>query len=458
MGRIKKREISLSLFYLKYFGYVFLSVILIGLLVFITLGLLFSSNTIYRADYAQEQANLAYETILNSDVVTKDLIPELCQYVVFDQNGNRIDGNIIKERGIEHAWKAVEGSKSDIYGNYYKVIKRKNEYCVLRYQIIPQYKSAFLRQYILPPQTAILIITILLILLSLICVAIRFGQVLNKKLNPLILATQKIQNQELDFAIQLGNIKELNQVLASMDNMRNELKHSLESQWKMEQLKKEQMSALAHDLKTPLTLILGNTDLMYDTNPSIEQLECLDYIKTNTRKIQDYVQLLMEVTKSNDGMQANFNKIAIAKFLQNVKKQANGLCMVKHIQLVWNECYQSKWIQVDDSLLERAINNVVANAVEHTLQGGVITIGIEEEKGYLIFSICDNGEGFTEEALKHATEQFYMGDRSRNVKSHYGMGLYIADSVAKQHGGYLILENDADSHGAKVIFHIPIGY
>ncbi|KAB1439845.1 sensor histidine kinase [Candidatus Galacturonibacter soehngenii] len=457
MGRIKKREISLSLFYLKYFGYVFLSVILIALLVFITLGLLFSSNTIYRADYAQEQANLAYETILNSEVVTKDLIPELCQYVVFDQDGNRIDGSIIKERGIEHAWKAVEGSKSDIYGNYYKVIKRKNEYCVLRYQIVPQYKSAFLRQYVLPPQTAIFIITILLILLSLICVAIRFGHVLNKKLNPLILATQKIQNQELDFAIQLGNIKELNQVLASMDNMRNELKHSLESQWKMEQLKKEQMSALAHDLKTPLTLILGNTDLLYDTNPSTEQLECLDYIKTNTRKIQDYVQLLMEVTKSNDGMQAKFNKIAIAEFLQNVKRQANGLCMVKHIQLVWNECYQSKWIQVDDSLLERAINNVVANAVEHTLQDGVITIEIEEEKGYLIFSICDNGEGFTQEALKHATEQFYMGDRSRNVKSHYGMGLYIADSVAKQHGGYLILENDADSHGAKVIFHIPIG-
>ena len=457
MGRIKKREISLSLFYLKYFGYVFLSVILIGLLVFITLGLLFSSNTIYRADYAQEQANLAYETILNADVITKDLIPELCQYVVFDQDGNRIDGSIIKERGIEHAWKAVEGSKSDIYGNYYKVIKRKNEYCVLRYQIIPQYKSTFLRQYILPPQTAIFIITILLILLSLICVAIRFGQVLNKKLNPLILATQKIQNQELDFAIQLGNIKELNQVLASMDNMRNELKHSLESQWKMEQLKKEQMSALAHDLKTPLTLILGNTDLLYDTNPSNEQLECLDYIKTNTRKIQDYVQLLMEVTKSNDGMQAKFNKIAIAEFLQNVKRQANGLCMVKHIQLVWNECYQSKWIQVDDSLLERALNNVVANAVEHTLQDGVITIGIEEEKGYLIFSICDNGEGFTQEALKHATEQFYMGDRSRNVKSHYGMGLYIADSVAKQHGGYLILENDADLHGAKVILHIPIG-
>ena len=50
-----------------------------------------------------------------------------------------------------------------------------------------------------------------------------------------------------------------------------------------------------------------------------------------------------------------------------------------------------------------------------------------------------------------------MGDRSRNVKSHYGMGLYIADSVAKQHGGYLILENDADLHGAKVILHIPIG-
>lgn len=456
MGGIKKREISLSLFYLRYFGYVFLSVILISIFVFAALGILFSSNTIYRADYAQEQANLAYENILHAKIVTSELIPELCQYIVFDQSGNVKDGSIIKEKGIKRAWEAVEGNTSDIYGNYYKVIQRQNEYCVLRFQIIPQYKSAFLRKYVLQPQTAIFIIAIVLILLSLVGVAIRFGRVLNKKLSPLIVGTQKIQNQELDFSIQLGNIKELNEVLASMDNMRNELKNSLESQWKMEQLKKQQMSALAHDLKTPLTLIRGNTGLLYDTNPSAEQLACIQYIEASSVKMQNYVQILMEVTKSNEGIQAKFGEIAIAEFFQNVKKQANGLCMVNSITLLWEERYHSKMIRMDYSLLERAINNVIANAVEHTLQNGVITVKIKEEKGYLVISICDNGKGFTAEALKHATEQFYMGDSSRNAQSHYGMGLFIANSVAKQHGGYLVLENEADTHGAKVTFHIPL--
>ncbi len=457
MGGIKKREIPLSLFYLRYFVYIFLSVIMISIFIFAALGVLFSSNIIYRADYAQGQAILAYDDILHAEVVTSDLIPELCQYIVFDQSGNVIDGDIIKEKGIKRAWEAVEGNTSDIYGNFYKVIQRENEYCVLRYQIIPQYKSAFFRKYLLQPQTAIFIIALVLILLSLGGVAIRFGRVLNKKLSPLILATQKIQNQELDFSIQLGDIKELNAVLASVDNMRDELKNSLESQWKMEQLKKQQMSALAHDLKTPLTLIRGNTELLYDTNPTDEQLACIQYIETSSIKMQNYVQILMEVTKSNEGIQAKFSKISIAEFLQNVKKQASGLCMVSNISLIWEERYQSKMIRMDYSLLERAINNVIANAAEHTPKEGAIAIKIEEEKGYLVISICDNGEGFTAEALKHATEQFYMGDGSRNTRSHYGMGLFIANSVAKQHDGYLVLENNADSHGAKVIFHIPIG-
>lgn len=447
---------SLSLFYLRYFGYLFLSIILICTAAFAVFTILFSSNIIYRADYAQEQASLAYEKIVKADVITNDLIPEVCQYIVFDRGGNVKEGTIKKQKGIKLAWKAVEGKSSDIHGNYYKVVKRQNEYCVLRYQIVPQYKSQFLRNHVLQPQTALFMTTILLMIVSLIFVAIRFGRSLNKKLSPLIQATQKIQNNELDFSIQLGDIKELNAVLASMDNMRNELKNSLENQWKMEQLKKQQMSALAHDLKTPLTLIRGNTGLLYDTNPTDEQLSCIQYIDASSIKMQNYVQILMEVTKSNEGIKAKFSKIPIAEFLQNIKKQVNGLCMVNSISLLWEERYQSKMIRMDYSLLERAINNVIGNAVEHTLQEGTITVKIEEEKGYLAISICDSGKGFTAEALKHATEQFYMGDSSRNAQSHYGMGLFIADFVAKQHGGYLTLENDTDTHGAKVTFYIPL--
>ena len=61
------------------------------------------------------------------------------------------------------------------------------------------------------------------------------------------------------------------------------------------------------------------------------------------------------------------------------------------------------------------------------------------------------------EALQHATEQFYMDDRSRSPKSHFGIGLFMADLVMRQHEGQLILDNSKETSGAKVVMKIPYG-
>ena len=74
----------------------------------------------------------------------------------------------------------------------------------------------------------------------------------------------------------------------------------------------------------------------------------------------------------------------------------------------------------------------------------------------LFFVITDTGKGFSAEALKHGMEQFFMEDESRNSKSHYGIGLYVAASVAQKHGGQLILENSQATGGAKVTLEIPV--
>jgi K+-sensing histidine kinase KdpD len=104
----------------------------------------------------------------------------------------------------------------------------------------------------------------------------------------------------------------------------------------------------------------------------------------------------------------------------------------------------------------RALSNVLSNAVEHTPSSGVITFKTVEENDYMMFSISDTGNGFSAEALKYAATQFYMDNHSRNSKSHFGIGLFVADSVAKQHEGQLILENDKTTGGAMVTIKIHI--
>ncbi|WP_313341749.1 sensor histidine kinase [Lacrimispora sp.] len=456
MGRVRKeREIPLSLFYLKYFLYLFFGVIAICIVLFLIFSSLDSFGLIYYANYAEKQANASFDKIRTADKVSEDMIPELNQYIIFTLDGRVKDGNI--EAGeTDRAWEAVQGSTSDIKGNYYKVIPRDQEYCVLRYKIIPQYQSETLRRYLLPPEALFGVTVIACIFSLVITTALRFGHVLRKKLNTLISAADHIQHEDLDYIPEKGNIKEINKVLSSMDNMRHALKLSLESQWSMEQSRKEQISALAHDLKTPLTLIRGNAELLYETNPTDEQLDCISYIEESSLQIQEYVQMLMEINKSGNLVSPKLQKVDINAFLQEVQKQAKGLCMGKDIQLVWETNHTIPNITIDPNLLMRALSNVLANATEYTPSGGNITFMTEEENGYLRLSIRDTGTGFSPEALKYATTQFYMDDQSRNSKSHYGIGLYVADSVAIQHGGRLILENNKTKQGAIVTIEIPV--
>ena len=99
--------------------------------------------------------------------------------------------------------------------------------------------------------------------------------------------------------------------------------------------------------------------------------------------------------------------------------------------------------------------NVLSNAVEHTPRDGEVTFEVWEQNRELSFLITDTGKGFSEEALKHAAEQFFMDDDSRNSKTHYGIGLYVADSIAKKHNGKMILDNSPAAGGAKVTIQIP---
>ena len=74
---------------------------------------------------------------------------------------------------------------------------------------------------------------------------------------------------------------------------------------------------------------------------------------------------------------------------------------------------------------------------------------VQSNNGFVEISVTDEGTGFSKEALCHAQERFFMGDKSRTSNMHVGMGLYITSSIIKQHGGQLVLENSKETGGAK---------
>lgn len=450
MGVKKLRSVFLQ--YALFLAFTVFVVIMVNVgayLLGVNTGIIYPLNSISAA------VENAKENLRSVKQPSRNDIPPLCEYVIFTKNGQYEVGSIAPEDSAL-VWNiCIENGRTSSNPYLYSVIDREDDILILRYRMTAQFENAALRR-IFPSADLVLIIMILLeILISLVAISYLFGRHLGKKIGKLLTVVHKIEQQDLDFEIQKSRLFEIDQALDALDHMKSALKQSLSKQWYDDKLRQDQLSALAHDLKTPLTIIRGNTELLFETSLSMEQKECAKYIESSSLQMQNYVQTLIEATKSWDSYQVCMKKVSMESLLQELKNQIDGLCAVNNITLHWDCGQYPAYITADHDLLIRMLVNVLSNAVEHTLQGGKVTFEVWEHNSVLSFRITDTGKGFSDEALKHATEQFFMDDDSRNSKSHYGIGLYVAASIAKKHNGKIFLGNSAVPNGAKVTIQIP---
>lgn len=242
-----------------------------------------------------------------------------------------------------------------------------------------------------------------------------------------------------------------------MDKMKLALKDSLEKQWMLEENRKEQISALAHDIKTPLTIIHGNTDLLIEINENPELLEYMEYISKGVTQIEKYINTLIDISKTENGYILNKEAISMSEFIKDVLVQIEALASTKNLDVkFYKQDNLPKNITIDRELLFRAIMNIISNAIDYSPSQSKLYISVSVRNKYLKFVVTDCGSGFSKADLSKATEQFYTGDLSRNSKSHYGMGLYIVNNIVQKHNGILYIENSVKTGGAMVTIEIPI--
>lgn len=239
-----------------------------------------------------------------------------------------------------------------------------------------------------------------------------FGKYTGKKIEKLLFVTQKIEKQDLDFKIESSGIFEVDRALFALEHLKQALKNSLAEQWQADKLRQDQISALAHDLKTPLTIIRGKTELLYNTALTDNQKECADYIEGSVVQMQDYVETLINMTKTKENFSFCCQNVKLFSLLQDIHTQAKGLCAVKSIHLEWRENLNREYILADSEQLIRAFANVLSNTIEHTPVGKTVFFDVYEKDSSILCSITDTGNGFSPEALKRATEQFYMDENS----------------------------------------------
>ena len=409
-----------------------------------------------RANLSELQVKEIIPTLTIAPDITKVVIPQGCGYLILDKNFNELYSNMDDDEK-EIALLYAKGEYIEYAtGRQFALVVRENEFCVLRYYIDSQFTVSWLPDFFPSPDTLTFILMGVNSLLVIIVLTARFAKNLRTQLTPLFEATTEVAKQNLDFEVGHSKIKEFEDVLASFSDMKDNLKISLERQWKTEQTQKDQIVALAHDLKTPLTVIQGNADLIIETELNEEQRLYAEYISSSSEQMQLYIRTLIDISRAAVGYQLHMVDIDLPAFAEQLRGQIDALCQTKKIGLQMETRHLPDTLSADPLLLERAIMNVVSNALDYSPRDGCVYITIMGVQQNLQISVADAGSGFSQEDLLHAQEQFYMADRSRSSKLHFGMGLFITKSIVQQHNGQLILGNSEKTGGAQVTIKIPI--
>ena len=405
-------------------------------------------------DYSEIRANELAPILAATPDLSDVQIPMGIEYALLDKNYQLIE-TTLDENELEQAMRyATTGASDQNLQKRYLLVTRENEYVVLQYYIGAQYTNEWMNEHL--PSPDILLIVLIAAGGILVCLLLttRFAKKLRLQLVPLFEATSEVAKQNLDFEVGHSNIKEFEDVLISFSHMKESLKASLEQQWKAEQTQKEQIAALAHDLKTPLTVIQGNADLICETELDKEQRLYAEYISSSSEQMQLYIRTLIDISRAATGYQLHMEDIDLPAYIKQLREQIDALCQTKKIGLQMEIENLPAVLSADKLLLERAIMNVVNNALDYSPQDSSISISMIGNKGSLEISVTDAGPGFSQEDLMHAEEQFYMADHSRSSDLHFGMGLFITKSIIRQHGGQLILSNSKKTGGARVTISI----
>ncbi|MDU0964882.1 sensor histidine kinase [Peptostreptococcus anaerobius] len=452
---LKSKGKSLKNILFKYLLSIGLGLAISVLLILAFISASFQFKWIFPANYTENLILEKRTDIATSKNFEKSLLPDNTSYLFLSKDEKVVDTNMNKNIQ-DIAFNYHKGAVNSNSNLSFIEIQRSDGYVVVAYDLKPFYKSPWMQKNL--PQVNNLFLSLLIIfcLISIITITLIWAKKLAKELNPLLEASEEIGKQNLDFQVKKSNIQEFNVILESLEKMKVGLSESLRTNWREEEKKRNQISALSHDIKTPLSIIKGNSELLGETNLTEEQQTYLNYIRKNTSRIDKYIQTLMLVNKSNQANELNFTQIRAKEFVENIEKLAKEFTSTYKLNLLEDINYDDDFLIVDLKNFERAFLNILSNAEEQSPKSSTIKLIICSKTDKLQISILDQGHGFTGEDLLYATDQFYQGDKSRHSKENYGIGLFVAEQIINMHGGSLILENRTDECGAKVSILLPV--
>ncbi len=271
-------------------------------------------------------------------------------------------------------------------------------------------------------------------------------------------AARRIAGGNLDFALPESRVREIAAVRAAFEAMGDGLRESIGRQAALEEERRFFVGAIAHDLRTPLFTLRG----------SLVGLE--QGLATSPEKAARYVAVCRQKADQLDRLVDDLFAYTKAEYLEQtlrrerlelgplLERAVDGMqpgARAKGVAIVRDGPDACPALAGDTHLIERALENLLDNALRHTPPGGTITVRCATDADRVAFTVADTGPGITARDLPHLFEPLYRGEASRNRETGgAGLGLTIARRILRAHGGDLTAANGA-SGGAEFTGWLP---
>lgn len=254
-------------------------------------------------------------------------------------------------------------------------------------------------------------------------------------------AAGRIADNDLDFKIVYDKKDELGKLCASFEKMRQALRESTEEMWRQVEERKRLNAAFSHDLRTPLTVLKGQSELLRQYAPKMDPEKIgstAGMMYRHIVRLEAYVQTMGDLQRLEDIEVARqaVTAGALCRQLRETGEAICGGCGKGFSCALMGD--PNTVLQIDPAMVLQAYENLLANGARFAK--GAVAVSMEERGGYLYLTVSDDGEGFTEKGLEDAAKPFYKTE-GETGREHFGMGLYICKVLCEKHGGYIRLRN-----------------
>lgn len=208
---------------------------------------------------------------------------------------------------------------------------------------------------------------------------------------------------------------------------------------------------VSHEIKTPLTLILGPLNkLSKELPPDSPLADDIHIIKKNADRLKRVVSQLLDFRKvESNKMDMRVTEIDLVTFIEDVSSYFDNMAQSKQIQYSFQHDVSSVMLWVDTDKMEKILANLLSNAFKFTPDGGTVTIRLQDHTGYVILSVEDNGKGIQPQNLSSVFDQFFTADHLTGT----GIGLHLTHEFVGMHKGSIRVESEP---GKRTVFFVEL--